>query len=54
MTAVLVFLRPVSTLELVFGDGRQKYAAASTVYGSRRGQARSVVAQSEDELKDTY
>ena len=54
VTAILVFLRSVSTLEQVFCDGRQKHAAASTVYGSRRGQARSMVAQSEDELKDTY
>lgn len=35
ITAVVAFLQPVQSLELIFSEGRQKYAATRTHYGSR-------------------
>lgn len=35
ITAVVAFLQPVESLELIFSGGRQKYAATRTHYGSR-------------------
>ena len=56
MTALVAFLRPVSTLERVFGNGKQLHQATLTVYGSRRGEPGGghPEAPACDELNETF
>jgi hypothetical protein len=56
VSAAVMFLRPVSTLERVYGEGVQAFRATATVYGSRaRGGAADLShGQAADELRDTY
>eukprot|EP00955_Chlamydomonas_euryale_P067803 359937-Chlamydomonas_euryale.AAC.29 len=56
VSAVVAFLRPVSTLERVYGEGSQAFRATPTVYGSRRAPAGGggAGAPAADELRETY
>lgn len=60
ITATLAFLRPVSTLEKIYDQGKQKYAPHQMFLqpGARRVPTKKPSAQmhaaSADELRDTY
>ncbi|KAG2450587.1 hypothetical protein HYH02_004427 [Chlamydomonas schloesseri] len=55
VTAVVVFLTPVDTLERVFGLEGESFAVTGTAYGSRvRLDKDRHVAATADEIRDTY
>ena len=55
ITVVVAFLQPVSTIERIYADRRQKYAANQMFMPAKRSMKLSRVEQrSADELRDTY
>ncbi|CAK0781962.1 hypothetical protein CVIRNUC_005517 [Coccomyxa viridis] len=55
ITVVVAFLQPVSTIERIYADCRQKYAAHQMFLPAKRSMKVSRVEQrSVDELRDTY
>jgi len=54
VTAIVVFLNPVSTLELVFGAGKQSHPITNTFFGSRKGASVNAASISCDEIRDMY
>ena len=55
ITVVVAFLQPVSTIERIYADRQQKYAAHQMYLPAKRSMKVSSVEQrSADELRDTY
>lgn len=55
VTAAVVFLTPVDTLECVFGVEGETFAVTGTAYGSRvRMEKDRHLAATADEIQDTY
>ncbi|GAX74889.1 hypothetical protein CEUSTIGMA_g2335.t1 [Chlamydomonas eustigma] len=56
VTAVVSFLQPVSTVEKIFGDGKEAFSATATSYSSRRSKGMVVQERfwASDEMKETY
>lgn len=56
ITVVVAFLQPVSTLEQIFANGRQKYAPHQMFVSPNRAVKPSAYRQSAsaDEVMDTY
>lgn len=57
VTAAVIFLRPVSTLERIFSDGRESHEVTRTHHGTRgaaRANAPPPRQPTADEMRDTY
>ena len=55
VTVVVAFLQPVSTIEQIYSDGRQKYAPHQMFMPAKRSaKVSNIEHRSADELRDTY
>ncbi len=55
ITVAVAFLQPVSTIERIYSDNRQKYAPHQMFMTAKRSsKVSNVELRSADELRDTY
>jgi hypothetical protein len=54
ITVVVAFLRPVETLEKIYGEGKQKYVITPTLYGSRAEMMARYSHGNAAELQDSW